>query len=63
MCDAAVVDMHADQLTVSPQTVRELVDEQFPAWRELPVTRVASQGTANAIFRIGYLNRIVNDTV
>lgn len=53
MCDAAVVDMHAEQLTVSPQTVREVVDEQFPAWRKLPVTRVASQGTANAIFRIG----------
>jgi aminoglycoside phosphotransferase (APT) family kinase protein len=33
--------------------VRELVDEQFPAWRSLPIQAVASQGTVNAIFRIG----------
>ncbi|MBN6053074.1 aminoglycoside phosphotransferase family protein, partial [Nonomuraea sp. RK-328] len=45
--------MHADQLTVTPETVRALVDEQFPEWRDLPVRRVASQGTVNAIFRIG----------
>ncbi|WP_344682336.1 aminoglycoside phosphotransferase family protein [Saccharopolyspora taberi] len=45
--------MHADQLTVSRETVRELVDEQFPAWRGLPVRSLASEGTTNAIFRIG----------
>ncbi|MFI7034154.1 aminoglycoside phosphotransferase family protein [Microbispora rosea] len=45
--------MHADQLTVSPETVRALVDEQFPQWRGLPVTGVASHGTVNAIFRLG----------
>ncbi|MEV4296423.1 aminoglycoside phosphotransferase family protein [Microbispora rosea] len=45
--------MHADQLTVSPETVRALVDEQFPQWRGLPVTGVASHGTVNAIFRVG----------
>jgi aminoglycoside phosphotransferase (APT) family kinase protein len=33
--------------------VRELVDEQFPSWRGLPVTTVESPGTVNAIFRIG----------
>jgi len=33
--------------------VRTLVDAQFPAWRDLPVTRVAAQGTVNAIFRLG----------
>ena len=47
------VRMHADQLTVSQETVRALVDEQFPRWRGLPVTEVASQGTVNALFRIG----------
>jgi aminoglycoside phosphotransferase (APT) family kinase protein len=47
------VGMHANQLTVSLETVRELVDEQFPAWRGLPIRGVASQGTVNAIFRIG----------
>ncbi|NYI85787.1 aminoglycoside phosphotransferase (APT) family kinase protein [Saccharopolyspora hordei] len=47
------MDMHVGQLAVSPETVRALVDEQFPAWRELPVRRVDSRGTVNAIFRIG----------
>jgi hypothetical protein len=45
--------MHASQLTVSVETVRELVDEQFPEWRGLTVMGVASQGTVNALFRIG----------
>ncbi|MBB2741764.1 UNVERIFIED_ORG: aminoglycoside phosphotransferase (APT) family kinase protein [Microbispora rosea subsp. rosea] len=45
--------MHADQLTVSQETVRALVDEQFPQWRGLPVTGVAAHGTVNAIFRVG----------
>lgn len=47
------VDMHRDQLAVSVSTVRRLVDEQFPEWRTLPVWPVASQGTVNALFRIG----------
>jgi len=45
--------MHDGQLAVSPGMVRELVDEQFPSWRGLPVTAVESPGTVNAIFRIG----------
>ncbi|KAB8196120.1 phosphotransferase [Nonomuraea phyllanthi] len=45
--------MHADQLTVSPDTVRALVGEQFPEWHGLPVRGVPGQGTVNAIFRIG----------
>lgn len=45
--------MHANQLTVSPETVRTLVEQQFPEWRSLPVRSVAGQGTVNAVFRIG----------
>ena len=45
--------MHAGQLTVSVDTVRQLVDRQFPQWRDLPITPVASQGTVNGIFRVG----------
>ena len=45
--------MHAGQLTVSTEAVRELVSLQFPQWQDLPVRAVASQGTVNAIFRIG----------
>ncbi len=33
--------------------VRDLVAAQFPRWRDLPVRRVASPGTVNAIFRVG----------
>ena len=45
--------MHAGQLAVSPQTVRELVDGQFPGWQGLAIKAVNAPGTVNAIFRIG----------
>jgi aminoglycoside phosphotransferase (APT) family kinase protein len=51
--DAHGVKMHASQLTISPETVRDLVDAQFPEWRGLPIRAIASPGTVNAIFRIG----------
>jgi aminoglycoside phosphotransferase (APT) family kinase protein len=51
--EAAGVDMHADQLAVSSGMVRELVDAQFPGWRQLAITKVDAVGTVNAIFRIG----------
>jgi aminoglycoside phosphotransferase (APT) family kinase protein len=51
--------MHPGQLDISTATVRGLVNEQFPAWRGLPVSEFPSQGTVNALFRIGqdYLAR------
>jgi len=45
--------MHSDELTVSVRTVRDLVGEQFPQWAGLAVQRVLSEGTVNAIFRLG----------
>ena len=45
--------MHPNQLTISLETVRRLVDAQFPQWRDLPIEQFASQGTVNALFRIG----------
>jgi len=45
--------MHANQLAVSPGTVRTLVGAQFPAWRRLTVRAVKPAGTVNTIFRIG----------
>jgi aminoglycoside phosphotransferase (APT) family kinase protein len=45
--------MHSDQLAVEVDTVRRLVDGQFPQWRALPVHRVSTAGTVNAIFRLG----------
>ena len=47
------MDMHAGQLAVSPDTVRELVADQFPLWRGLAIRVVDAPGTVNAIFRIG----------
>jgi aminoglycoside phosphotransferase (APT) family kinase protein len=45
--------MHADEVPVSAGLVTELIDAQFPRWRGLPVSRVDSPGTINAIFRVG----------
>jgi aminoglycoside phosphotransferase (APT) family kinase protein len=45
--------MHPGQLPVSADLVRRLVDVQFPTWRDRPVCAVPSQGTVNALFRIG----------
>jgi aminoglycoside phosphotransferase (APT) family kinase protein len=45
--------MHPNQLTISLETVRKLVDAQFPFWRDMPVEQSPSQGTVNALFRIG----------
>lgn len=45
--------MHADQVHVDVDTVRRLLEMQFPQWRVLPVTELRTPGTVNAIFRIG----------
>ena len=47
------VQMHANQLAVPVETVRKLVDEQFPEWRSLAIRSFPAHGTVNAIFRIG----------
>ena len=50
---ALPVAMHAAQLSVGVETVRELIAHQFPEWSGLPITEFASQGTVNALFRVG----------
>lgn len=45
--------MHQGQHQLTVETVRTLVDEQFPAWQRLPLRAVPSSGTVNAIFRLG----------
>ena len=49
----AAMPMHAGELPISADVARDLVGTQFPQWRDLSVSRVASPGTVNAIFRIG----------
>jgi aminoglycoside phosphotransferase (APT) family kinase protein len=45
--------MHDDQMVIDVDTVLALIREQFPGWGSKPIERVASDGTVNAIFRIG----------
>jgi aminoglycoside phosphotransferase (APT) family kinase protein len=45
--------MHADELTIDVPLVRRLLAEQFPEWATLPLARVPSMGTDNALYRLG----------
>src|SRR5262245_41387003 len=45
--------MHAHELLIAVSVVRRLVEEQFPEWAALPLERVLSMGTDNAIYRLG----------
>ncbi|WP_217185602.1 aminoglycoside phosphotransferase family protein [Streptomyces sp. AC495_CC817] len=45
--------MHVDQVNVTTETVESLVREQFSRWSGRTIRRVPSNGTVNAIFRIG----------
>lgn len=45
--------MHVDEIDTSPDLVRRLLAAQFPQWAELPVERVESAGTDNAMYRVG----------
>ncbi len=48
-----VKKMHADEVSTNADLVRELLTAQFPQWSDLPIRRVASSGTDNAIYRLG----------
>ncbi|OEV10015.1 aminoglycoside phosphotransferase family protein [Streptomyces nanshensis] len=45
--------MHADEARTDADLVRRLLRAQFPRWADLPVARLASGGTVNAIYRLG----------
>ncbi|MEU6160674.1 aminoglycoside phosphotransferase family protein [Streptomyces sp. NPDC047130] len=45
--------MHTGQLTVSETEMAALVATRFPRWKDLPVRACPSDGTENALFRIG----------
>lgn len=45
--------MHADEFLPDAPLVHRLIARRFPAWAALPVRRVASSGTENAMFRLG----------
>jgi aminoglycoside phosphotransferase (APT) family kinase protein len=45
--------MHADEMRTDASLVRRLLAAQFPDWADLPIERVRSGGTDNAIYRLG----------
>ncbi|MFI9825031.1 aminoglycoside phosphotransferase family protein [Streptomyces sp. NPDC052013] len=45
--------MRADEVDVDARLVERLIAGQFPEWAGLPVVRLRSSGTENAMFRLG----------
>ncbi len=45
--------LHDDEVDVSDDVVRALVDDHDPTWRDLPLRRVTSTGTDNVVYRLG----------
>ncbi|MFS4092166.1 phosphotransferase [Streptomyces sp. AF1A] len=45
--------MHADEVHLDAPLVQKLIARRFPEWAGLPVRRLASFGTENAMFRLG----------
>lgn len=45
--------MHDDQLHIDEDIARRLIVDQFPQWRDEHVRHIVTDGTVNAIFRIG----------
>lgn len=45
--------MHAHELSTDVALVRRLLEGQFPQWAALPIERVSSSGTVNALYRLG----------
>jgi aminoglycoside phosphotransferase (APT) family kinase protein len=45
--------MHAGEVGVDADLVRRLLAAQAPHWSSLPIERVPSSGTGNALFRLG----------
>jgi aminoglycoside phosphotransferase (APT) family kinase protein len=45
--------MHVDEVDTDADLVRALLASQHPQWARLPIARVASAGTDNAMYRLG----------
>src|SRR5260370_30266850 len=45
--------MHENEVDTDADLARRLLASQHPQWAELPIERVASAGTDNAIYRLG----------
>lgn len=47
--------LHDDEVETDASLVRRLVRRSFPQWGDLPISRLASGGTVNAVYRLGSL--------
>jgi aminoglycoside phosphotransferase (APT) family kinase protein len=47
------VRMHVDEVDTDAELVRRLLSAQHPQWADLPISRVPSAGTDNAMYRLG----------
>jgi aminoglycoside phosphotransferase (APT) family kinase protein len=45
--------MHEEEVATDAALVRRLLEAQFPEWADLPIERVPSSGTDNALYRLG----------
>ena len=45
--------MHDNELAIDEALVAALIADQFPQWSDLPLERLESHGTVNAIYRLG----------
>jgi aminoglycoside phosphotransferase (APT) family kinase protein len=45
--------MHDDEVDTDSELVRSLLASQYPQWADLPIERVQSAGTDNAMYRLG----------
>src|SRR5438552_4623341 len=52
-CPMTTSKMHADEVDTDASLVRRLLAAQFPKWADLPIERVPSAGTDNALYRLG----------
>jgi aminoglycoside phosphotransferase (APT) family kinase protein len=49
----ACMPMHDDEVDIDEDLARRLIVHQFPQWRHARVRQIKTDGTVNAIFRIG----------
>src|SRR6266542_3727709 len=49
---AELQKVHADEFHTDADLVRRLLEAQFPEWAALPLERVSSSGTDNALYRL-----------
>ncbi|MBM7844571.1 hypothetical protein [Herpetosiphon giganteus] len=45
--------MHANEFPIDQALVQALIARQFPEWADLPLHKVESAGTDNALYRLG----------